>query len=51
MRRIDTATAIASAGAIIVAQVILPAMLDLIGSILLAGICTYGGWKAAKASA
>lgn len=51
MRPVRTATAATIAGAIIVAQVILPATFDLIGSIGLLAVGAYAGWMAAKSAA
>lgn len=46
-----SAILITTAAAIVVAQVILPATMDLIGSICLLALGAYGGWSAAKATA
>lgn len=46
-----SATAAMIAAAIIVAQVILPATFDLIGSLGLLAVGAYAGWAAGKAAA
>lgn len=46
-----SAVLITAAAVIIVAQVILPATMDLLGSICLLALGAYGGWSAAKATA
>lgn len=51
MGALRTTTATGIIGAIIVAQVILPATLDLILSLALAGAAGWAGFKAGRASA
>lgn len=49
--RVTTAGAVGGVLLITVAQVLLPAALDLVGSIALAGISGFLGWKLARAQA
>lgn len=51
MGALRTSTAVAIIGAIIVAQVILPATIDLILSLALVGAAGWAGFKAGRASA
>jgi len=46
-----TATVVAAAAALIIAQVILPAAFDLVSSLAVFGAGAFLGWNAAKASA
>lgn len=49
MNPLSTATAVAAAAGLIIAQVILPAAFDLIGSLAIFAAGAVCGWKVAKA--
>ena len=51
MSAVSAATAVAAAAGLIIAQVILPAAFDLVGSLAIFAAGAVCGWKAAKASA